>query len=85
MRGGSPRNHGEGIQHSSDSASNPRLGEDGAKEVAEGDEGARQQPVEAEHDGERRVTEGVQANDGTQDSGDGHCGEVGQSPRAPVG
>ena len=59
-----PRDHGKGIQHSSNGARHSRLGEDGAEEVAEGDEGAGQQPVEPQHDEDGGVAEGVQSNDG---------------------
>ena len=63
-----PRDHGKSIQHSSDSARHPGLGEDGAQEVAERDEGAGQQPVESQHDKEGGVAEGVQSNEGAQEA-----------------
>ena len=60
-----PRDHGECIQHSSDSARHSGLGEDCAEEVAEGDKCAGQQPVEGQHDDNGGMAEGVQSNDGT--------------------
>ena len=81
----SPRDHGKSIQHGRDCPCHSGFREDGAEEVAEGDEGTGQQPVEAQHDEEGGVAEGVQPNDCTQDARNCHGGEVGQRPGAPVG